>query len=476
MRNRVRSWIAAFASPDMRRTPEWWAGLAFGLAAAMPGVSAIAFGIRPSHILVIAGLVIVAVALVRASALLTWRPGAVEIVGTLFVVASIIVEVFNGAQLGFRPNLISVTLPLLWIASYSAARQLMRAGASLDAFLVTFAAPAVPAALIGIIQALWPAQSTWILALAPSESASLRVDEGLLTRATALVGHWTGLGYYLCTALVALCILLVLRRRDRRGYFSLVFAIILVVGGVVSTLTFAPILTAGAILAVTWFMVGLRAWQAAAFATVTLGLVVGLVLTVPGIQDRLEQQSTASSVAEEPEPIPIPGSNPAPSPNSPAPAVTIPRWLPSTLQWRVYVWATETIPAIGERPASGWGQELYSQLRTPTDERELPGGMRWLSSESQFFWLAVTFGLPVAMAFFLLIGTLIGTTVVAIRRSASSRGPSIVLAAYLLLLVGGSMIVPLFTNRGIPFALWTLAGAVVGAAQYVQTARENRVG
>lgn len=400
------------------------AGLFIGLAAALPGIDVVRIGpLRIWHVFFLIGF-FVAVAGRGDKRLGAYRPGLVDVLFLAYVVLCIIVEFFDSESLRFVPDIANTAVTLFYYLGYVATRVCVQNSLELERFLRGFLVPAIPSALVAVLQMLSPAFALWTVNLASGEGFEGRILGDGLLRAAGLFGHWTGSGLYFCVMLAAGLLLFYIPNREKSGFFPLAVVATALLG-IVVTLTISVILTAGTLL----FVAALRAKDkvAGVGATVVAAL-AAVFLFRDGLDSRVQEQAAV-------------GTSSAPS------------WLPSTLQYRWRVWESQTIPAIAERPLLGWGSHPFP----PGESGQIiPRSLIWPSPESQWFHLAVTRGIPIALLFALLM---IVVTVGVLRRA---RTHSFLFPIPVLMLMTWitSITTSAFTNRGMPMALWPLIGAI----------------
>ncbi len=401
-------------------------GVLLGLAAAVPGVVSFipAFGIRPWHILV-CGALALALASTPGTVLRRVKITALDVAVVLYACAYVLVEYSNSTELGFRLDLVAALSPFFFLIGFYAARIAVDGVASARWLLTGFATPAIPAAVVAVLQLGSPAFSAAVLRIAPGPGLEARLADGRLIRATGLVGHWTGSGFYFCTALAAACTALVLcKRQGFRVPPVTMISLVAAVFGAVSSLTITVVLTALVVVIMTLVVVGVRAGRIAAL----LGLVAVVYFQFGDyLSERLEQQTAHRSEY-------------------------VPAWVPNTIAYRWKIWTEQTIPMIRERPWSGWGTNVYNSADRP---RQLV----WGSAESQWFGGAISSGVVVTA---MLAATLLAALILVARGSTKENGrwklPMVGLLVSVLL---ASFTVPLFTNRGLPIGIWVLFGVVL---------------
>ncbi|OQQ33794.1 hypothetical protein A6411_06325 [Prescottella equi] len=403
-----------------------WVGLLLGTAAAVPGVSALmpGMGIRPWHILVV-GAFVIAVAQATPAAVPRLRIVGLDVMVLLYTLSAVLAEYTNAGDLGFAFNLVGAITPLFYLVGYFAARLIIENRSSARSFLTAFALPAVPVAVLAVLQLGSPTFSLLVLKFAPGPSLSARIGDGSLIRATGLVGHWTGMGFYFCTALAAGCAALLLAEKgSKRVTVPLATALLAAAFGAIASLTLSVLATVVVIGFVTLWVIGIRISRVIGFGTIAL---LGYWQFGDYLDERFTQQT-----AHRPE--------------------YLPGWIPNTIAYRWKIWTQQTIPAIEERLWTGWGSDVYAGSWKP---RQLV----WGSPESQWFGAAISGGIVVAV---MLGVTLLVAVWYMLRgtRSADARW-KLPIGALLVLALVASLTVPAFTNRGLPIGLWVLFGVVL---------------
>lgn len=408
------------------RTVVGWVGVLLGLAAAVPGVPPLLpmFGIRPWHMLVAAALVLALVRCARGTAS-NLRISGLDVALAVYVVAAALVEYTNAGDLGFAFDALGAVTPLFYVVGYLAARLIIASRDDARVFLTAFALPAFPVGVLSVLQLGSPSFSLLVLKIAPGPGLSERIVDGRLIRATGLVGHWTGLGFYFCTALAAACAALLLVAPGRKR-----LTLPLTVGlagsafGALSSLTISVLATVCLIGLVTLIVVGIRVGRVLALGAVALVLYLQF-------GDYLGERFTQQS-AYRPE--------------------YLPAWVPNTIAYRWKIWTEQTIPVIADRPWTGWGTSLYTGTWRPR-------GLVWGSPESQWFGMAIASGIVVTVLFGVVLLAALVFAMSGIRSTAGRwKAP---IATLLVAAIIASLTVPAFTNRGLPIGLWVLFGVIL---------------
>lgn len=403
-------------------------GSFLGTGAALVGVSALVAGLRPWHLLVISAFVL-AVSRVGVSSVSRLRVNSFDILFMTFVLLSACVEYLNASQLNFDLELISVFTDLFYVLAYATVRLTVSNIESCAQLLRGVVWPALPMSVLGVLQLLGVDIVIRLsTAIAPTNSVENRLERGDSLRAWGLTGHWTGYGGYLtCVVAALICIMLIDRQSQNRIMKTDVASLGILLSGVLATLTFSVVISALAIVLLSWKK--LKAGVNGVIA-ITLVAMSSILMLRPFLAGRFDQQFDPSVSAQD-----------------------LPPWLPSTIAYRFVIWERETIPALLERPFIGWGSGAYGG---GTVGRIYPVQLNWLSAESQWFSIAVGYGIIVTSAFALLI---VAAGMMFLRAKRISRGPFfdpfIVLWISLFLT---SFTVAIFTNRGTPSVFYILLG------------------
>ncbi|MDQ1202929.1 O-antigen ligase [Rhodococcus sp. SORGH_AS_0303] len=439
-------------------------GVALGVASAVVGIPEVLpfLPLRPWHVAMGAALVI-ALAAVRARRAVWPRPLVMDWLFLAFIALSIVVGFFNSRDLGEPFGLSAAVFPVYPLVGYVAVRMTIRHRTDALVLLKWFTVPVIPSAAVALVQQVSSGASLTILSISPSEDLSRRIADGETSRATALVGNWIGAGMYFNAVLAAACCIVIGTSRNRRiGRLTWVSAG-LAIAGAAATATISVIATSAVLVAVTVAVERKRSLPYLGSATVVAG-VVTVLFSRGALQSRVEQQRTpnvpAAGVADGAVGGAADGAvGGAADPGVPALAES--SKLPSTLAYRIEVWSEQTFPAIRERPWTGWGADVVNSANRPTT-------LIWDSAESQWFGVALWFGIPIAI-FYCAVIAVIGITMWRARTKMTSP-----IVAFFALSVVNAFIVPAFSNRGLPVPLWALMGIVVALAHHRSATSSRR--
>ncbi len=413
-------------------------GVLVGLTGAIAGIQIHRIGgLPPWEVLAVASLLL---ALVSRAGGRRARLGrsSVDLWFAAFIYVRAVLELYNEISLG-RPGLFTTTAqPMFVCACYLAARLVVHDREGLRRFLVGLTVPVVPSVLLGLAQLTGVGgASSFVMNLTGSQALINRAERQALTRASGLIGQWTDFGSFACAEIAIVAILIYLARSERRRALYPVVVLAAALVGVVSTLTFAVIAAAIAIVLLSARTVRIR-------PKFVIGAVAALILSapllIPFVVNRVQQEYVATNQ-------------------------TLSRssgLVPETLVFRFGVWAHQTIPAVVERPITGWGQGVYTQLRTWTDG---PTSIVWPYPESEWFQQLMTGGVVELLVFCALL-------ISAYR--ALARAPKQV-AKPLRVLIGSMALVgitvPCFSDVGLPVPMWAAVGAVISAAPAMSSTR-----
>lgn len=420
-----------------------WAGLV-GLVA---GTAAALVGLRfsPVPIAGFVSMVLIVTALVAVLAPVPLaivgkiRLGPVDIAFLLFIGVRCAVELFNAGEL--RHDVFSGTLilPLMSYLAFVIGRQVAFTREHAIAFLRGVALPAIFVSLLAVAQVInLPGIADFILSNVSAGGYERRYTLGYEIRGTSTIGHHTALGGYLVCIAAVVCVDLLLSKRAS-GRLPLLPMLVLpfVLVGQVTTLTFATIALTGAIVLLTFLKLGLR-------PLLVIGVAVGGLaawsLFGAALEERVGNQTADRA-----------GSTFA--------------WLPETIAYRADIWVAETIPAIAQRPLTGWGLDVYASAEKAWPLR--PSSLMWLSPESEYMRTLVTGG---AISLFAEV-LLFGAVALVIARSARVVGTPVKTPVWTLFI--GLLVISIihshFANPGVPYPFWLLIGLVVGLADNMRS-------
>lgn len=398
-------------------------GLLLGVSSAVVGIPYGFVELRLWHLLLVAAAIL-AFASSLSRGLKSVHLFAHDFTATIFVAWGLVVEYVNSSDLSYPFRPVNAIVGSLFLLAYWTVRLSVNTHQDAVNFLRGFVLPAIPVALLAAAQSGSAGVSRWVLLVAPSEGLSNRLEDGRLIRATGLIGHWTGLGFYFCAMLAASLVLTFIRRGRSRSVIGITGAASSLIG-VFSSLTLAAILTSGAILL-----------SAIVLRGRTLGPFIGVVAAISVIWfyfrdllgDRIEQQ-----LAARPE--------------------WVPAWIPNTIAFRMKIWTEQSIPVASERPFWGWGSGLFSA------DRQRPYQLSWPSAESQWFAQMLSAGVVSMVLLAALIAAMLYSGIKLSRDYSYGRGvyPFI---ALVIMTFASSFTAPVYINRGLTIPLWILFGLV----------------
>lgn len=405
--------------------PVAWVGLLLGLASATVGVRAPipAVGIRPWHVLCVVGLLVAARIYLSSPHRRNLRVTPIDWVFAAFMLCALATEVRNSLSPGIELDIMGPVSWTYYLVGYFAVRLAIDSKLDARRFLVAFTSPAIPAAIVATTQLVSTGFTARVLEVAPSPSLLNRLDDERMLRATSLVGHWTGSGFYFCAMVAAACSAVLLTPRGRSVGVVVWASLIAGVFGAFTSVTLTVIATAIAVLIVTVLARGVNRRLLAGF----IALVVSSILIFSNaLISRLTQQTAQRDEY-------------------------VPGWIPNTLAFRFRVWRDQTLPTISERPWTGWGSDVLSGSWRPYR-------LDWSSAESQYFGIALSYGwvvTAVLVALLLLVVVMLAQRTRSRTRAHRYRLPILALAISCII---ASATVPAFTNRGLPVPFWILAG------------------
>ncbi|WP_338177838.1 O-antigen ligase family protein [Jatrophihabitans sp.] len=417
-----------------------------GLAAGVTGARSI--GLPPWELLLAAAFIVAIGSVLNIRGTrgqqASLRIAAFDLFCIAYFAWSVFADIFDSRALEYTVGKTTLIAPVWSFLAYVAARMVVRTEADLVSYLKGFVAPAILNALLAVGQTVSPSFAHVVLTIAPSDGLDTRLTGEKLIRATGLIGHWTGLGFYFCAILAAVGCVAVMSNGLARLPVSFLVCGIACTVGVIVTLTFSVILAALVIIAVVWFSLGIRPAQL--LAVVGGGFLVflafGSVLTA-----RITEQTAAR------------------------PTNALPSWVPNTLNYRWRIWTEQTVPAIEQRKLTGWGTRVYTDL---SPKRLMPDNLVWKSPESQWLFAAISYGIIAAI---LLAGVIIVAGVVSWRGWRRGGRPLAVVLALVVGTVIGSITDPNITNHGLPVPLFAVIGATFAVfvpSVYGYSDREKR--
>lgn len=420
------------------KTPASKVGLLLGAAAATVGLAPLAsVPVRPWQMLVALAVVI---GMLGRSERGPFNPRILplDLSILLFTLVRAGTEAYNSAELGYSLDLLRFAEPIFWLLSYAAVRSVVIDVPQAVALGRAFLWPALVSAPLAVAQALGvPAVNTFTSTFVTSDGFTNRIESGGLLRAVGLVGHWTSFGSYM-TGIVALAVaLLIIHRRRGLGDSLLPLgALGAAIVGIAASLTFSAGLIAFIVVLVCFRAAGIR--PGALYSFVIAGGTAAVLLGA-AIGERFLQQTVVQTSR-------VPW---------------LPEWVPNTLQFRAYIWTTETLPMMKQRLLTGWGLDVYDVASGNAEQgRTYPRGLNWLSPESQWFGTAMTGGiLTLACLVLLLVAAL--TVLIRARKVESTAWIARPVLALLAATVVFASTAPMLTNRGLPLVLWPLIAMVV---------------
>lgn len=409
-----------------------YVGLLLGAAAGAIGIKLpVLYGLST---LLVAAAGLVALTLVRGPGVSKLRITRFDLFFLLFLVASGAMETYNAYDLGHAPNYGTILNIMLGYIATWPARACVRSEADFIHFAKWFALPAVFVSLLAVAQLLrLPGVNELIVASVDATGLVRRLEIGRDIRATSTIGHWTGLGSYLSCIVALTCVELIYRRREGLGILRPMGVLAVLLLGQLATLTFASIALTGLVVAVAYLRFGAKLSVILAAA---LALLVGWQVFGQAITERLEQQARAEWASEQ-----------------------VVEWLPETLNFRLNIWLSETLPSARERPVTGWGYGVYNAIEDGWAKR--PALLVWISPESEWLRTLISAG-PILLV--MQVALLVGAAVIIGRaRRTPTLGPAmlpIIPLFYGLLVL--SFIHNHFSGVGAPMVFWPMIGALLG--------------
>jgi hypothetical protein len=281
--------------------------------------------------------------------------------------------------------------------------------------LLVLIAATVPVALLAILQDLhFPGIAAFITSLTGGVSGPVS-GTGSVARATGPFNNWAILAGYLFPLLLALWALSLSGQAPRRRSVLVVAAIGLTGLLLTAELSAITCLLIGAIVLASQYGHRRKALKWLGAVVIVAALIAG-----PFLFSRLNQELSSTA-----------GSSRAAG-------------VPQTLDFRWEIWSNQYIPAIEQRPLTGYGVVL-------------PSSIHWIYPESQYVSFLMEGGIPMLALFALLAWAMVERARAAARSTdpleqALGRALFIVVIAALVM----NAIWPYLSNGGLPQTLWCL--------------------
>jgi len=307
---------------------------------------------------------------------------------------------------------------------YRAVRIALRSAAERRLATKVLLAAAVPVSLLAFFQELHVGVVTRFLntitgGLAAEMAASIETGNSL--RATGPFNNWAALAGYLVPILFVLGALAFGGQLGRHRRTAVALGLCVLVGLLVTIeISAMAMVLLGAVVLARQYGVGRRVVRAAAAI-----VVVGALGAAPFIAPRFAAEF------------------------SPSAGSSRPAGVPQTLAFRWDVWGGQYLPAIEQRPLTGYGSLL-------------PPSITWVYPESQYVSYLIEGGLPMLALF----GALAWAILEESRAAAASADPferalgrAAVMAVVAMLVM--NFIWPFLSNGGMPQVLWCLLALAV---------------
>jgi len=302
---------------------------------------------------------------------------------------------------------------------YRAVRLALRSPAERRLATKVLLAAAVPVSLLALLQELHVGLVTRLLntitgGLAAEVAASIETGNSL--RATGPFNNWAALAGYLVPILLVLGALAFGGQLGRRRRAAFVVGLCALLGLLVTIeISAMAMVLVGALVLARQYGMGRRVVRAAA-----LIVVIGALAAAPFIAPRFAAEFSTSAGSSRPAGV------------------------PQTLAFRWDVWGGQYLPAIEQRPLTGYGAVL-------------PPSITWVYPESQYVSYLIEGGLPMLALFAALAWAMVGQTRAAATSAdpfdrALGRGTLVAVLAMLVM----NLIWPFLSNGGMPQVLWCL--------------------
>jgi hypothetical protein len=337
-----------------------------------------------------------------------------------------LLAVFNAVALGQHLTLAawgSVFGQLQFFLLYRTVRVTLRTPQQRRMGLGVLMVTTVPMALLAILQEANVAGLRTSLATITGNANPLPTS-GII-RATGLFGNWAALaGYFLPILLMLVALALAGHIKQRRRIYLGLGALMLI--GLLLTAELSVIIC----LILGLFVLGVQYGRFRKMILwIGIAAAVSLLVVGPVLGQRLNNQFGF-----------VAGSNKS-------------ALVPQTVSFRETVWTQQYLPAIAERPLTGYGEKL-------------PSTISWQYPESQYIALLIEGGYPLLVMYLCLLWGMFRQA----RRVSRSRDPvqqalgrSLAVCVVSLLLLGITW--PFLSNGGLPQVLWclfALSGPVTG--------------
>ncbi|MFC9978798.1 O-antigen ligase family protein [Gordonia sp. NPDC127522] len=362
----------------------------------------------------------------------------------IFMTGSSIVEMYNASTLRYEPIVDSLVEPAFWFLSFVAACSVVTNSETAESLIKGFILPvflAVPLAVAQVLDIEPVIRFTTLVVSGRGVADS--VAEGELLRAGGLVGGWTSFGAYLTGVFAAAIALMILNRQRSEPLTILPLAVaVLCIVGLLTTLTFSTAIAFVVLLVGSARRLG---FHPGVFAAAVGAVVLAVFAFGSRIRSRFAEQFDSSVGYVD----------------------WLPEWVPNTLGYRIFVWGSQTIPSILERPVTGWGNKVYlvtlQEFGAADVDRIRPAGLEWSSAESQWLWTLMNSGvLGLALLVILLCGIL--SPIRLGWRSSEARWIALPVALLLASNIAIAFTAIGLTNKGLPGTLWPLLGVVAALA------------
>lgn len=429
-----------------------------GVAAATVGVESpvSTIPLRPWHILVIIAVLIALHSRVSSGSvqkILDSRLLTLDVSFILFVIGTSFIEVSNSTILGFKPNLNSQIEPIFWFLTYFAARTIVEDVTSAISVLKGLVFPILVVAPISVAQLIgYSPVLEFTVSNVTADGLEGKLERGRSIRAVGLVGGWTSFGAYSSGVFaVAMALMIAEKRELTKPSQYPIWIIIASVVSVITTLTFGPIIA----FLIVWLALvrylGMK--PSKLISLISAGIIFTTFFWVY-VSDRFNEQFTVQARYQS----------------------WLPEWVPNTIAYRVEVWRNQTIPAILERPLTGWGRGVYDAALgggiSSEATRVTPTTLIWTSPESQWFAIMMTSGIFGLMLLFFLLVCAWNIFFKGLKQQQSSW---LSLPSFWLFIsnIGIAFTAVSLTNKGFTGVFWPLVGVSVALVLQSEKASEH---